>query len=232
MDKFIVNIIHRPEMVPEYAEKVTGHGKEENIGRRSLLTESLDIFKFQQETAHKNGLKTTIQMTYASLFNEEAISIAKEHHEKYGDEIALSLLGLPCEEFREKYKTKDFCIWMFSMEDKKSIVDDVFGKFHDIFGFYPESTGSYYIPSTNPHSLTSSSHIPCCSQMLIWPYYFSSILLIFSEYWNRVIFSGVFLKYQYLSAGKTDLFCSISLLCFKMMVYFYPEPKPHFSTDK
>ena len=28
MDKFIVNIIHRPEMVPEYAEKVTGHGKE------------------------------------------------------------------------------------------------------------------------------------------------------------------------------------------------------------
>ena len=142
---FIVNIIHRPEMVPEYAEKVTGHGQAEDIGRKALLTESLDIFKFQQETAHKNGLKTTIQMTYASLFNEEAVSLAKEHHEKYGDEIALSLLGLPCTEFREKYKTKDFCIWMFSMEDKKNIVDDVFGKFHDIFGFYPESTGSYYM---------------------------------------------------------------------------------------
>ncbi|MBQ9332997.1 MAG: hypothetical protein IJS12_01530 [Lachnospiraceae bacterium] len=145
MDKFIVNIIHRPEMVPEYAEKVTGHGKSEDIGRKALLTESLDIFKFQQETAHKNGLKTTIQMTYASLFNEEAIAIAKADHEQYGDEIALTLLGLPCKEFREKYKTKDFCIWMFSMEDKKSIVDDVFGKFHDIFGFWPESTGSYYM---------------------------------------------------------------------------------------
>ena len=57
---FIVNIIHRPEMVPEYAEKVTGHGQAEDIGRKALLTESLDIFKFQQETAHKNGLKTTI----------------------------------------------------------------------------------------------------------------------------------------------------------------------------
>ncbi len=145
MDKFIVNIIHRPEMVPEYAEKVTGHGKEEDIGRKALLTESLDIFKLQQEAAHKNGLKTTIQMTYASLFNEEAISIAKEHHETYGDEIALSLLGLPCKEFREKYKTKDFCIWMFSMEDKKSIVNDVFEKFYHIFGMYPESTGSYYM---------------------------------------------------------------------------------------
>lgn len=145
MDQFVVNIIHRPEMVPEYAEKVTGHGKEEDIGRKALLTESLDIFKFQQETAHKNGLKTTIQMTYASLFNQEAIDIAKEHHEKYGDEIALSLLGLPCNEFREKYKTKDFCIWMFSLEDKRSIVKDVFEKFHDIFGFYPASTGSYYM---------------------------------------------------------------------------------------
>ena len=108
MDKFIVNIIHRPEMVPEYAEKVTGHGKEEDLGRKALLTESLDIFKFQQETAHKNGLKTTIQMTYASLFNDEAVALAKADHEKYGDEIALSLLGLPCTEFREKYKTKDF----------------------------------------------------------------------------------------------------------------------------
>ena len=145
MDKMILNIIHRPEMVPEYAEKITGHGKEEDIGREALLTESLDIFKLQQDTAHKNGLKTTILMTYASLFNAEAIALAKEHHERYGDEIAMGLLGLPCTEFREKYKTKDFCIWMFSMEDKISIIDDLFEKFHAIFGFYPHSTGSYYM---------------------------------------------------------------------------------------
>lgn len=132
-------------MVPEYAEKVTGHGQAEDIGRKALLTESLDIFKIQQECAHKNGLKTTIEMTYASLFNDEAVEIAKAHHKEYGDEIGLTLLGLPCKEFREKYKTKDFCIWMFSMEDKKAIVTDVFEKFHERFGFYPESTGSYYM---------------------------------------------------------------------------------------
>ncbi len=142
---FALNIIHRPEMVPEYSQKVTGQGKAEDMKDEGLLTESLDIFRTQQECAHKYGLKTTIQMTYASLFNEEAVSLAKEHHEVYGDEIALSLLGLPCEEFRDKYKTKDFCIWMFSMEDKKAIVGDVFEKFHDIFGFYPQSTGSYYM---------------------------------------------------------------------------------------
>ena len=145
MGEFILNVIHRPEMVPEYSATVTGHGKEEDIGDKKLLTESLDIFKTQQRLAHENGLKVTIHMTYASLFNDEAVQIAKDDHEKYGDEIALSLLGLPCEQFREKYKTKDFCIWMFSMEDKKKIVDDVFEKFHERFGFYPESTGSYYM---------------------------------------------------------------------------------------
>ncbi|MBP1543274.1 MAG: hypothetical protein J6A16_04195 [Oscillospiraceae bacterium] len=144
-ERFVLNLIHRPELAPEYAEKVTGQGKKEDISRSDLRDESLDIFLFQQETAHKNGLKTTIQMTYASLFSDEACRLAKEHHEKYGDEISLSLLGLPCKEFREKYKTRDFCIWMFSSEDKRSIVDDVFGKFYERFGFYPRSTGSYYM---------------------------------------------------------------------------------------
>jgi hypothetical protein len=155
-------------MVPEYSEKVTGQGKKEDIGRKALLTESLDIFKFQQETAHKNGLKTTIHMTYASLFNEEAVSIARKDHDTYGDEIALSLLGLPCEEFRKKYNTKDFCIWMFSMEDKMRIVDDVFEKFHDIFGFYPESTGSYYMDADLTNYIKSKYPSVKCAVATCW----------------------------------------------------------------
>ena len=168
MDKFVLNLIHRPEMVPEYAEKVTGHGKAEDIGRKALLTESLDIFKTQQRIAHENGLKTTIHMTYAALFNDEAVAIAKEHHEIYGDEIALSLLGLPCTEFREKYKTKDFCIWMFSMEDKKEIVNDVFEKFHERFGFYPESTGSYYMDAELTNYIKEKYPMVKCAVATCW----------------------------------------------------------------
>lgn len=139
-NKFYVNIIHRPELSPEYAEKAM-------LGGENVQDESLNIFLFQQEAAHKNGLKTTIQITYASLFSDTIIKIAKEHHEKYGDEIGLSLLGLPCKEFRAKYHTEDFCIWMFSDKEKEEIIDDVFGKFYDAFGFYPESTGSYFLDS-------------------------------------------------------------------------------------
>lgn len=168
MDQMVLNIVHRPEMVPEYAEKITGHGQKEDIGRRALLTESLDIFKLQQECAHKNGLKTTIQMTYASLFNEEAVALAKAHHEEYGDEIGLTLLGLPCEEFRKKYKTKDFCIWMFSLEDKKAIVRDVFEKFYRCFGFYPESTGSYYMDAELTNYIKETYPSVKCAVATCW----------------------------------------------------------------
>lgn len=120
----LLNIVHRPEMIPEYAETAMTRDAYGETPKTALLRESLDIFRLQQEIAHKNGLKTTIQMAYASLFNEEAVALAKEHQARYGDEIALTLLGLPCEQFREKYKTKDFCIWMFSQEDKATIVDD------------------------------------------------------------------------------------------------------------
>ena len=136
-DKLILNLIHRPEMVPEYA-LITGN-------KEDILKESFDIFIFQQETAHKNGLKTTIQMTYASLFNKEAVRLAKHDHDTYGDEIGLSLLGLPCKEFKDKYQTEEFCIWLFNEEDKRKIIDDVFSLFCKTFGFYPASTGSYFL---------------------------------------------------------------------------------------
>ena len=138
MKKLALNVIHRPELSPEYAERALG-------GRKDVRDESLDIFLFQQESAHEQGLKTTIQITYASLFSDKIVEIAKEHHAKYGDEIGLSLLGLPCKQFREKYKTEDFCIWMFDEDTKKEIVDDCFALFYSKFGFYPESTGSYFL---------------------------------------------------------------------------------------
>lgn len=145
MSEFYLNIIHRPEMVPEYIQKEAEQGRVEDLGRNAVLQESLDIFRTQQQVAHENGLRTTIQMTYASLFNAEAVQIAKEHHEQFGDEIGSTFLGIQCREFREKFHSKELAIWLFSMEDKCRIVEEVFGKFHEVFGFYPTSTGSYYM---------------------------------------------------------------------------------------
>jgi len=145
MSEFYVTIIHRPEMVPEYLQKEAEQGKKEDLTRGAVIQESLDIFRTQQQVAHDNGLRTTIQMTYASLFNEEAVAIAQEHHARYGDEIGSTFLGLQCQEFRDRFRSKELAIWLFSMEDKVRIVDEVLGKYRQVFGFYPTSTGSYFM---------------------------------------------------------------------------------------
>ena len=160
-NQFVVNIIHRPELSPEYAEKALGKGD-------GVRDESLDIFRFQQDTAHKYGLKTTIQITYASLFSDVIVELAKREHEIYGDEIGLSLLGLPCPEFKEKYKTEDFCIWMFDEATKREIVDDVFGKFYEKFGFYPESTGSYFLDAYTINYIKQNYPSVKCAVATCW----------------------------------------------------------------
>jgi hypothetical protein len=145
MNEFFVTIIHRPEMVPEYIQRESGQGRREDLSPEGVLQESLDIFRTQQRTAHENGLRTTIQMTYASLFNAEAVALAKEDHRTYGDEIGLTFLGIQCPEFRERFHSKELAIWLFSLEDKKAIVDEAMKRFADAFGFFPASTGSYYM---------------------------------------------------------------------------------------
>jgi hypothetical protein len=144
-DTFYLTVIHRPEMVPEYLQKGAEEGKTEDIGRGEVIAESLDIFRTQQRVAHENGIRTTIQMTYASLFNEEAVSLAKEHRAAYGDEIGSTFLGLQCSQFRERFASKELAIWLFAMDDKRRIVDEVMRKFREVFGFLPTSTGSYYM---------------------------------------------------------------------------------------
>lgn len=158
---FALNIIHRPELSPEYAERALG-------GKRDVADESLAIFKFQQDAAHKYGLKTTIQITYASLFSDEIVQAAKRDNKKYGDEIALSLLGLPCEQFRKKYQTEDFCIWMFDDETKKRIVDDCFSLFYQKFGFYPQSTGSYFLDAFTINYIKSKYPSVKCAVATCW----------------------------------------------------------------
>lgn len=167
-DIFVLNLIDRPEMAPEYAQKTTQSGKKDDLGSDDLNDESLQIFIFQQKAAHDRGLRTTIEMTYASLFNDTVVRLAKEDHEKYGDEIALTLLGLPCPQFEEKYKTKDFCIWMFSDEDKMRIIDDCFALFKEKFGFYPESTGSYYLDAFSINYIKEKYPSVVCAIATCW----------------------------------------------------------------
>ena len=54
------------------------------------------------------------------------------------------------------------------MEDKKAIVNDVFEKFHDRFGFYPESTGSYYMDADLTNYIKATYPTVKCAVATCW----------------------------------------------------------------
>ena len=54
------------------------------------------------------------------------------------------------------------------MEDKKAIVNDVFEKFHDRFGFYPESTGSYYMDADLTNYIKEKYPMVKCAVATCW----------------------------------------------------------------
>jgi hypothetical protein len=141
----LLNIIHRPELVPEYLEKTAAQGKAEDVARRGVIDESLGIFALQQKIVHDAGLISTIQMTYSSLHSEAAVAMASHDSQTYGDEIGLTFVGLTCRDFRERFKSREIAIWLFSMEEKKKIVDYMFARFREAFGRYPRSIGAYYM---------------------------------------------------------------------------------------
>lgn len=112
------------------------------IHRMGGWKENIDMLARQQEMAHANGLKTTIVMSYESLFIEEAVNMAKEHSKQYGDEIALLLNTID-----DIYGmlNGNYTFWLFSTEEKRHIIDVSISKFKEVFGFCPTALTTYYL---------------------------------------------------------------------------------------
>ena len=75
MDKFIVNIIHRPEMVPEYSATVTGQGKEEDIGDKKLIT-----YKRSEMGQVELAYVLTVHLAQGSGYKTVIVAIDTTHY--------------------------------------------------------------------------------------------------------------------------------------------------------
>jgi len=141
---FYLTVIHRPEMVPEYLQKEAQKGKARTSGaapssanRWTSSAPSSASPRERHPDDDPDDLREPLQ--------RGGRGDRQRGSRRYGDEIGSTFLGLQCAQFREKFASKELAIWLFSMEDKRRIVDEVFGKFEDVFGFLPTSTGSYYM---------------------------------------------------------------------------------------
>lgn len=122
MKKMYVNIIHR---VDEGEEK-------------------MEALRFQQDLVHEIGLRTTILVTYQAMHNNQSMEYVKQQ-ENYADEIGIHLEGIQCEEFQKKFGMDERALYLYTFEDKKKILKEIFAKFYEIFNKFPISIGAYYL---------------------------------------------------------------------------------------
>lgn len=119
-----------------------------NIFHRTDTGASYDIYRRQQELAHSLGLKTTIFLFYRDLFDERALTDALSDHERFGDEIALSLHGLTGPGLSE-ITNGQIAIWLLDRSRKEKALALILKKFREILGASPASVGSYHFDASS-----------------------------------------------------------------------------------
>lgn len=104
-----------------------------------------EALRFQQDAAHKYGMKTTLFMTHKSMLEEKLVDYAKEQQELYGDEIGLNFNEMMYGELENIAESKEEFIYLHTYNSKKIIIEYLFEMFKSKFGFTPKVLGAYIL---------------------------------------------------------------------------------------
>ena len=120
-----------------------------NIVHRAGSVSGLDSLKFQQNLAHSLGIKTTLLITLAGMESDEVVEYYKSQAAEFGDEVGIHFHSISGKFYREKFNNDEaeVAIYLKPFELRKQIIDLIFGKFYELFGYYPVSIGGYYFDS-------------------------------------------------------------------------------------
>ncbi len=89
-------------------------------------------------------MPTTTLLTYPALFDESAVEQAARSCGP-GDELGLHLHELKCPRLLDKYGVREPVLWLWPRDNRMAVIDEMVGRFAEIFGRPPASIGGYII---------------------------------------------------------------------------------------
>jgi hypothetical protein len=119
-----------------------------NIFHRPGRGENYRLFRRQQDLAHSLGLRTTVFLFYADLFEDEILSAALRDRDEHGDELGIALHGLGGPGLSE-VTNGQLAIWLLDMPRKEIVLSTILGKWREVFGGSPSSVASYHFDSSS-----------------------------------------------------------------------------------
>ena len=115
-----------------------------NLMHRPELGEKREIYKLQQEYAHKLNLKVTLLISAEVLENDDLVQEIKNYHLQFGDEMALWLYS-----FKKKELGGNAPFWLISKKNKRNGLKYAVDLFREKIGKEPTSIGCYVLDSTS-----------------------------------------------------------------------------------
>jgi len=119
-----------------------------NIMHRAALGAKYPIFREQQKLLHELKIKGTVFVHYKDLFDANLIRSVKEDASVYGDEIGLALHDMTGPALDAIVGNLP-AFWLFSLENKKKILETILAKYKEVFGDHPKSIASYHFDSSS-----------------------------------------------------------------------------------
>lgn len=120
-----------------------------NVLHRMNMTDcNDDTFKaliFQQDAAHKAGIKTTLLIGVSSLYSAECLKYALQQNEQFGDELGLNLHGLTECGLGERFGIRDEMVYLMPHDRKVKLLSFVLDLFKEKVGYFPKSIASYVL---------------------------------------------------------------------------------------
>ena len=128
----ILNLLHRPETL-----------------------ENFHLFRWQQDLAHRVGLKVTIMLDGANLERPEVIAATLKDIRQFGDDVGIWLN--PSSETRlagVNNGGEEPFLWLQCEAEKRRLLESMHSSFISAFGFEPSCAGAYHLDQTSMTLLT------------------------------------------------------------------------------
>ncbi len=118
------------------------------IHRLDAKPESLTSLRFQWEAALDRKLSTTTLCSYSSLWEEQAVALAKELAADDSQELGLHLHAYNGPRFQKKYQQTDPGFWLLPRATQFAVIAEMVDRFSEVFGRAPASIGGYIMDAT------------------------------------------------------------------------------------
>ena len=111
----------------------------------SSHTDYFEALQYQQDAAHRAGLKTTLLLGVEALYDPLCVEYALTQSRDWEDELGLNLHELTKGGLGEKFEIKDSMFYLMPFEKKKGLLEYVMDLFREKIGYYPKAVTSYVL---------------------------------------------------------------------------------------